>query len=96
MKTLKERILLILLTTLLIVPNLKASDIVGTTIEITEDAINLFINDQYNRVGFVSNISGNISGVTYDITLNRPNIKLLDNQAKIVFGFKIVSNVFIA
>ena len=74
--------------------NLKASDIVSTSIEITEDAINLFINDQYNRIGFVNNINGSISGVTYDITLYRPNIKLLENQAKVVFGFKIVSNVF--
>lgn len=94
MKTLKKRMVLILLTTLLVVSNLKASDIVGTTVEVTEDAINLFINDQYNRAGFQSNITGNVSGVTYNITLHLPNVRLLDNQAKVVFGFKIESNVF--
>jgi hypothetical protein len=94
MKTLKKRMVLILLITLLIIPNLKASEIVGTTVEITEDAINLFINEQYNRAGFQSNITGNVSGVTYNITLHLPNVRLLDNQAKVVFGFEIESNVF--
>ena len=93
MKTIKKRIALILLTTLLVVPNLKAADIVGTTIEVTEDVINSFINEQYNKVGFLKNISGSVSGVTYDITLDLPNIRLLNNQARIVFGFRIASNV---
>lgn len=94
MKTLKRLIVLIFLFTLLIIPNLKASEIVGTTVELTQDAINLFINDQYNKVGFPSNINGNVNGVTYDITLFLPNVQLLDNQAKVVFGFIIASNVF--
>ena len=89
-----KRMILILLTALLIVPNLKASEIVSTTIEVTEEAINLFINEQYNKVGFQSNIAGSVSGVTYNITLQLPNIRLLNNQAKVVFGFKIESNVF--
>ncbi len=67
---------------------------VGTTIELTEGAINLFINDQYNKAGIPNTINGNVSGVTYNIDLYLPNIRLLDNRAKIEFGFKIVSNVF--
>ena len=94
MKTLKMFILITILTFRFAAPILKASDTVGTTIEITEDAINLFINDQYNRTGFPTNISGSVGGVTYDITLNLPKITLLDNQAQITFGFKIVSNIF--
>jgi len=72
----------------------KAQDMVGSTIEITEGVMNLFLNEQYNRAGFPRNINGNIEGVTYDITLHLPEIRLLDNEAKIEFGFKIESNVF--
>jgi len=93
-KLLKKITVLFLLTTLFVVTKIKASDTVGTTIEVTEDAINLFIIEQYNKLGFQNGISGSVNGVTYDITLLVPNVKLLTNQAKVTFGFKIESNVF--
>lgn len=95
MKTKKVIFLtLFLLTFQISVNKIKASDIVGTTIEITEGAMNMFINEQYSKIGLPNNINGSLNGVTYDINLYLPNIRLLDNQAKIEFGFKIESNVF--
>lgn len=76
------------------VNKIKASDIIGTTIEITEGTINMFINEQYSKFGLPNNINGNYNGVIYDINLYLPNIRLLKNQAKIEFGFNIESNVF--
>ena len=94
MKTLKKQIIILSFLTSLLGSNLKAAEIVGATFEITEDVINSFINEQYNKIGFPRNISGNVSGVTYNITLQLPNVRLLSNQTKIVFGFRIESNVF--
>ncbi len=71
------------------VNKIKASDIIGTTIEITEGTINMFINEQYSKFGLPNNINGNYNGVIYDINLYLPNIRLLKNQAKIEFGFNI-------
>jgi hypothetical protein len=93
-RAMKRNPLLILLLTIAINSNTIASETVSTTVDISESAINLFLNEQYNKIGFPSNISGNTNGVTYNIVLYLPNIKLESNQAKIVYGFKIESNVF--
>ena len=93
MKKIRPLIILILALTNFSIVSLNASERVSTTIELSESSINSFINEQYNRIGFVNNISGSIEGITYDITLNLPYIKLLDNAAKIEFGFKIASNI---
>jgi len=67
---------------------------VSTTIKIPEDVINLFLMEQYNKIGFVSSISGSTNGITYKITLQLPSVKLEPNQAKILYGFKIESNIY--
>ncbi|CAL2094291.1 exported protein of unknown function [Tenacibaculum sp. 190524A02b] len=95
MKIKKVNYLMILLCILQIsMSKVKASNRTGTTVEVSEGAINMFINEQYNRAGFPSNINGSLSGVTYDIDLYLPNIRLLNDQAKVEFGFNIASNVF--
>ncbi len=93
-KFFKTIILVVLLDLFFLIPS-KATEVVGTTIEISESAINLFIAEQYNNAGIEDHISGSLSGVSYDITLYLPHIKLLDNQATVEFGFQITSNVFI-
>ena len=93
MKKIIPLIILILALTNFPLISLNASERVSTTIELSENSINSFINEQYNRIGFVNNISGDIGGITYDITLFLPYIKLLDNAAKVEFGIKIDSNI---
>lgn len=85
--------ILIMCLCLFVGSTINASQI-GTRIDLGETAINLFLNEQYNRAGFKRQITGNTSGVSYDITLQLPYVRLYDNQVKVCFGFKISSNVF--
>ncbi len=87
-------ILFIILLAILYCQSSRGEEVVRTNIEVTEDAINYFVNHQYNRAGFPQEIHGNELGIEYDITLNLPFIRLLNNQAKIEFGFRIESNIF--
>ena len=66
---------------------------VGVTIDIPEGTINNFLNEQYTKAGFKRNIKGNIAGITYDITLQLPTVGLDTDNAQILFGFDIKSNV---
>lgn len=90
----KNIILLFFCIVLFFVPSVQGSRQLNTVIEIGENGINLFLNEQYNQLGFKRNIAGNIGDITYNITLQLPYIRLLDNSAKVYFGFKIQSNIY--
>jgi len=59
------------------------------SIEITEDAINLFLLKQYEDLGEDRYYSGNYNGQNYTITLLPFEIELLNDAAKLYWNFKI-------
>lgn len=93
MKILKA-IPVLLLLVLVCINSTYAQDKVSTNITLPQATINNFLNEQYNKAGFKRNIKGNVSGVSYDITLQLPELALSTDKATILFGFNIKSNVF--
>lgn len=103
----KQLSLLILVLFLFgIVRNLPAEDesstnhTIAADIEITDTAINRFLQEQYNEANFPRVISGSIQNplppyqtINYTLTLDLPSIMLLDNAAKVRLVIDVTSDV---
>jgi len=66
---------------------------INTPIELTETAINRFLQNQYQEGGLPAIVNGNIGGITYTLNLSLPSIILLQNEAKVRFVIDITSTI---
>lgn len=90
MNRFKRRIsILLLLVVGAFVPSWGSDHTVATTVEITQAAMNRYLNAQYNAAGFPQNIPVNVEGVTYIISLNVPEIVLSTGSAKLRMVFDV-------
>lgn len=98
MKTIIHFVLLLIL--LLFSPisiNLAGDHTVQANIEITSTAINRYLNNQYNQIGFPRSFNVVYNGTTYTFSLTLPEIILTPNNAKLRMIFDIntgTSNVY--
>jgi hypothetical protein len=90
MNTLKRNLHFVLfLTIILVVPGRSGNHTVTTTVEVTQTAINRYLNTQYNAAGFPRNIPVNISGTNYTISLTLPDVVLSTGNAKLHMVFDV-------
>lgn len=69
------------------------SHTISTKVEVTETAINRFLQSQYNNNDIPQSVSGTIGGVTYTLNLVLPRISLLQDAMKLRMEINIVSNI---
>lgn len=62
---------------------------VSTTVEVTQTAINRYLNTQYNTAGFPKDISVSVGGSDYHILLTQPEIILEPSNIKLRLVFNV-------
>lgn len=62
---------------------------ISTTVEITETAINRYLNTQYNSTGFPRSVNFNHDGTDYTLALTLPEIILIPENAKLKMVFDV-------
>lgn len=66
---------------------------ISTTVEVTQTAINRFLQNQYNLNQIPNSVSGTISGVSYTLNLDLPEILLLQDAIELHMSLHIVSSI---
>jgi len=88
MTTIKRKFTLaLLITVFLTVKGISGNHTVQATVEVTETAMNRYLKEQYNAVGFPSEIP--VSGTNYKIYLTMPEISLTIGNAKLYMMFYV-------
>lgn len=68
--------------------------VVSSSIEISETAINKFLEQQFNLDSFQKNISGTMLGIgTYSVTITQPQLVLDTNTARIQFLTNVTTEI---
>ena len=66
---------------------------VSTTVEVTQTAINRFLQNQYNLNQIPGTVHGTVSGVSYTLNLDLPEILLLQDAMKLHMSIHITLSI---